>query len=416
MPRKSVAQESGFTILVVDDQEELRESVRSLLMRDGHRVLTAESGEEALGLFEKNQVHLVLLDYFMPRMTGDDVVREIRKLDPFVQIILLTGYSGQKPARAMMTELDIQGYHDKADGPEKLLMWVDVGLKAQKMVASLRERERLHSELVANVSHEFRTPLNVIGGYATLLLDGEFGLLPDGADAPLRSMSEATSNLTDLVADFLNYAKLEARAMEVSPQPIASQELGHEIQRLGSLLVEGRDVDFVVETTPRVPSMLMTDLVKLRTILRNLVTNAVKFTSRGSISVRFDRANGGVQIAVRDTGPGIAREDMQLIFEPFRQLNDASFRSRGFGLGLALSRKLACVIGATLDVDSEVGVGSTFTRLAPDSVVGGQAFARVTAGFTHACGLTSAGQAWCWGEGASGELGTGNTASSTVPV
>jgi len=369
MARKSVAQDSGFTILVVDDQEELRESVRSLLMRDGHRVLTADCGKEALDLFQKNQVHLVLLDYFMPRMTGDEVVREIRKIDPYVQIILLTGYSGEKPARTMMTELDIQGYHDKADGPEKLLMWVDVGLKAQRTVSSLREREQLHSELVANVSHEFRTPLNVIGGYATLLLDGEFGMLPEGAGAPLRSVSEATENLTDLVADFLNYAKLEARAMEVSAQPIASQELGREILRLGSLLVEGRGVEFSVDVGPRVPAMFVSDPVKLRTILRNLVTNAVKFTARGSIKVSFDRVDKGLRVAVSDTGPGIAREDMQLIFEPFRQLNDPGFRSRGFGLGLALSRKLACVIGATLEVDSEVGAGSTFTLVMPITAV-----------------------------------------------
>jgi signal transduction histidine kinase len=298
-------------------------------------------------------------------MTGGDVVREIRKLDPLVQIILLTGYSGEKPARAMMAELDIQGYHDKADGPEKLLMWVDVGLKAHQTVCSLREREKLHSELVANVSHEFRTPLNVIGGYATLLLDGEFGDLPEGAEGPLRSVSEATTNLTELVADFLNYAKLEARVTEVSAQPIAAQELAQETLRLGRLLVDGRGVEFLVEVDPHVPAMLLADPVKLRTILRNLITNAVKFTTKGSIQVRFERGVGGVRISVSDTGPGIAHDDLAVIFEPFRQLSDPNLRARGFGLGLALSRKLACVIGATLDVESEIGVGSTFTLVLP---------------------------------------------------
>jgi len=368
MSRKRVSPSSGYTILVVDDQEELRTSVRALLMRDGHRVLTAASGREALELFRESTVHLILLDYYMPRMRGDEVVREIRKLDPIVQIILLTGYAGHKPARRIMAELDIQGYHDKADGPDKLLLWVDVGLKAHRMVASLRERERLHGELVANVSHEFRTPLNVIGGYTTLLLDGVFGPLPEDASAPLRSVSEATGNLTDLVVDFLNYAKLEARAVEVSPLPIVLREFTQEIQRLGALLTDGRNVTFAVETGATVPAILMSDPVKLRTIVRNLVTNAVKFTASGSITVRVDCVAGGVAITVRDTGPGIPSTDLELIFEPFRQLNDAGARACGFGLGLALSRKLACVIGATLDVESELGMGSTFRLTLPNEM------------------------------------------------
>src|SRR5205814_5963852 len=85
---------------------------------------------------------------------------------PFVQIILQTGYAGEEPPRVMLAELDIQGYHDKADDPERLLLWVDVALKAHRLVKTLRERERAQAELVANCSHEFRTPVNIIAGYA----------------------------------------------------------------------------------------------------------------------------------------------------------------------------------------------------------------------------------------------------------
>src|ERR1043166_7918348 len=126
MARKQVRPRSGHTILVVDDQEEVLESLRSLLKREGHEVLTAASGEGALEVFKEHEVHLLLVDYFMPRMNGEELIREIRKFDPYVQIILQTGYSGEKPASKMITELDIQGYHDKADGPEKLLLWVRV--------------------------------------------------------------------------------------------------------------------------------------------------------------------------------------------------------------------------------------------------------------------------------------------------
>src|SRR5262249_8580445 len=120
-------------ILVVDDQEEASLSVRRLLEQEGHTVLSADSGEAALALLRQEAVQLVLLDYFMPGMSGEQVVREIRRHWPFIQIILRTGRAGEKPSRAMLADLDIQGYHDKSEGPEKLLLWVDAGLKAHRM-------------------------------------------------------------------------------------------------------------------------------------------------------------------------------------------------------------------------------------------------------------------------------------------
>lgn len=121
MARKhTTAQPSGHTILVIDDQEEILTSVRLLLEREGHQVLTALNGEEGLGLFRQHKVHLVIVDYFMPQMNGEDVVRAIRPLDSDVQILLQTGYSGEKPPLATLRELDIQGYHSKTDGPEHL--------------------------------------------------------------------------------------------------------------------------------------------------------------------------------------------------------------------------------------------------------------------------------------------------------
>ena len=127
---RTAAGPSGYTILVVDDQEEICISNKFLLEREGHQVLTAASGAEALSLFRSRQVHLVIVDYFMPGMSGEEVVQEIRKLDEEAQILLQTGYSGEKPPREMLHTLAIQGYHDKTDGPDRLLVWVDVALKA----------------------------------------------------------------------------------------------------------------------------------------------------------------------------------------------------------------------------------------------------------------------------------------------
>jgi signal transduction histidine kinase len=280
----------------------------------------------------------------------------------------------------MLADLDIQGYHDKADDPERLLLWVDVALKTQRLIHNLRERERLQGELVANVSHEFRTPVNIIGGYAELLRAGDFGAIPETAAQPLDSILEATRGLGDLVTDFLSYARLDAGVMEVARVTLQTAELAHELERLGHLLVDEKDVTFTVDAT-EAPPLLVSDPVKLRTILRNLIANAAKFTARGTVSLRIALAGDALRFAVEDTGCGIPPEDLALIFEPFRQRDGSWTREHGgVGLGLAVAQRMASLLGGTLAVESQVGVGSRFTLVLP----------RLTAGETaHASGTGS---------------------------
>lgn len=368
MARPSHRPPSGHTILVVDDEEETRVSLRGLLEREGHCVLSAGSGEEALALLKENDVHLILSDYVMPRMSGARLIRQIRSFDPYVQIILQTGYAGEKPPQVMLNELDIQGYHEKTDGPEKLLMWVAVGLKAFRLIQRLRDRERVQADLVANVSHELRTPLNIIGGYAQLLLDAQFEPLPTRAEQPVHAILTATRNLTNLVADFLHYAKVEAGMTSLSGERVAIRELALEVQRMGELLLERKPVRFSVSVEGERQD-LVTDSIKVRTILRNLVTNAIKFTASGAITVCFHGDERGLRVVVQDTGPGIRPEDRDMIFEPFRQADSSDTRTHGgIGLGLAISRKFARLLGGDIVVDSVVGAGSTFTVTLPDGV------------------------------------------------
>ncbi len=139
MPRLRLSKpETGKYILLIDDQEDYIITTKPLLEREGHNITTATSGEEGLKLLKEKHFDLLLLDYYMPGgITGEDVVKNLRTFNPYIQIILQTGYSGDYPPREMLQRLDIQGYHDKSDGPDKLLMWVDVGLKAAYTVQLL---------------------------------------------------------------------------------------------------------------------------------------------------------------------------------------------------------------------------------------------------------------------------------------
>ena len=139
MARRSTSKREGTgrSILVVDDSLEILDSTKALLEREGHTVHMADNGPDALAILRLEDVELLLLDYFMPGMTGEEVVLELRKFNTRVQIVLQTGYASERPPREMLARLDIQGYCDKSEGPEELLLWVDIGLKFAKQVRTL---------------------------------------------------------------------------------------------------------------------------------------------------------------------------------------------------------------------------------------------------------------------------------------
>jgi signal transduction histidine kinase len=355
---------SGRTALVVDDQVETLSSVRMLLEREGHRVLTADGGAQALAVMEREPVQVLLVDYFMPIMNGEELIRAVRERDSLVQIVLQTGYAGEKPPREMLSQLAIQGYHDKTDGPDRLLLWVDVAFKAYDQLAQLHIAERLKTELLANVSHEFRTPLNIIVGYIDLLRDGTFGACPPEAVVVFEKVLGNASYLLELVEEFLDLSKLEAGAMSVAAERVPLTRFLCELAESFGLIVQ-KPVSFRTAIPDDLPAVVA-EGAKLRVIIQNLLSNAAKFTREGEIELAgMELAEGRVAIRVRDTGPGIAVEQHEAIFDLFHQLRPHDGETKGIGLGLALARRFTRMMGGDITVESRPGAGSTFTVILP---------------------------------------------------
>jgi two-component system cell cycle response regulator len=175
-------QPSGRTILLVDDDAEYLEAMALLLEHEGHHVLRALNGEQALRQLHQNAVDLLLLDYYMPGMTGEDVVARLREFNPYVQVILQTGYVAEQPPRDMLRQLNIQGYYNKSEGLEKFMMWVDVGLKSAATLQNLNaNRLGLHYVLNATPTlHKIqplddllREILNQMAGFGGAVLTGQ---------------------------------------------------------------------------------------------------------------------------------------------------------------------------------------------------------------------------------------------------
>ncbi|HSD37839.1 MAG TPA: diguanylate cyclase [Rhodocyclaceae bacterium] len=177
MARKTKGESaSNWTILLAEDDPDYAQTTITLLEREGHTVVWADSGAKALEVLRIRQIDLLLLDYFMPGMTGEETVVELRKFNTNVQVILQTGYASEQPPRALLKRLDIQGYHDKSEGPEKLLMWTDVGLKSAYAVQLLRNsREGLRFILNATPELHKIQPLNELLQGIILQISGLLG-------------------------------------------------------------------------------------------------------------------------------------------------------------------------------------------------------------------------------------------------
>jgi signal transduction histidine kinase len=356
---------SGRTILVVDDQSEMVTSLRALLEREGHRVLGAYTGTEALAVLEQESVQVMIVDSGLPGMSGEELVGRVREHDPLLQIILQTGQTAGRPLRERVAALAIQGYHHKGDDPARLLLWVEGALRTYEQLAQLHVAERLKTELLANVSHEFRTPLNVIAGYVELVRDGTFGPCPAEAGPVFDKVLANTGYLLQLVEEFLDLARFEAGGTAGRREAIELTPFLRELGEGFALLVRAKPVAFLADVPEGLPAILV-EGAKLRVVVQNLLANAEKFTQQGHIRLAATlRPDGQVAIEVSDTGPGIPLEHHEAIFDIFHQVKPHDGARKGVGLGLALARRFARLMGGDIAVASTLGAGTTFTVVLP---------------------------------------------------
>ena len=242
-----------------------------------------------------------------------------------------------------------------------LALYAELDTQAQQ----LRQATELKSRFLAYMSHEFRTPIASIRSLTRLLLDRVDGPLTPEQEKQINFIRTTSEEFADMVNDLLDLAKVEAGRIDVSPAWFELVDLFSALRGMFKPVLVNPEVQLVFEE-PKTATQLFTDNAKLSQILRNFISNALKFTTRGEVRVSAVQDGGVMIFSVADTGIGIAPEFHGAIFQDFSQLDSPiQKRLRGTGLGLSLSKRLAELLGGKIDLQSAAGVGSTFSVTVP---------------------------------------------------
>lgn len=265
------------------------------------------------------------------------------------------------------------GRVDKTIGPKSgvtaygIISDITPHRKAQETLMLARDRaleaSRLKSQLLANVSHDLRTPLTTILGYAQLLEMGAHGPLADKQRETISGIIKSAKYLTNLVNDLLDQAKLEDGKLKLNITSFVPSDIVNQVQSNMSVPAHTKGLTLITDIGPDVPLTVTGDPDRVQQILANLVSNAIKFTTDGTVHVRLFRPDPKHwALQVSDTGIGIPAEEQPYIFEPFRQVDGGGKSdTSGAGLGLSIVKQLTTLMGGYISLESEEDKGSIFT-------------------------------------------------------
>ncbi|MGE0173970.1 MAG: response regulator [Oligoflexales bacterium] len=377
-------------ILIVDDRRENILALRSLIEASDIEFLEATSGVEALDLLLEHEIALALVDVEMPDMDGIELAKLMRasQRTKSIPIIFVTassrwaagkfeGYeSGAiafliKPLDTYLVRNKVRVFVEldqksKALKRQKELLQEKL-LENEALRRSAEEASNAKSRFLANVSHEIRTPLGAVLGFAELLKDE--GQSREDILQCIEAIERNGNLLSKLIDDVIDLAKIEADKIDVEKIDVSLGEMIKDLSLTHSLKASEKGINFKVELETLVPQILKTDPVRLRQCLNNIVGNAIKFTSAGSVTLRVRSENTPgkcmIKFTVEDTGCGLSEEEISRLFQPFSQANSSTTRMYGgSGLGLILSRRLARLLGGDLVLEqSQPDSGSVFSLL-----------------------------------------------------
>jgi signal transduction histidine kinase len=354
---------------VIDDEESMRDSCCLILAKEGFETDSAENGDVGLDKLGESQPDFVLIDLKMPGIGGLEVLDKVRKINPDIIPIVITGYATVGSAVEAMK----RGAYDflpKPFTPEELRLIVRRGIERKRLQAEAdtlrREKKLIEENFITMVSHQLRSPLVAVAQYFEVILGGHVGEVGDQQKSMMEKAKVRLEGLLDLISDWLSIARMNGgrlmnRLKPTHLEPLLTKQIDF-FQGLTD------DHDITLRLAPITGSDLaLADAESIEQVFSNLITNAIKYNREGgSVDVSIHEESEHIRVDVADTGTGISPDHLPFIFDQFYQINRSKRTGdKGSGLGLTIAKKIVEAHGGQLLVTSEAGTGSVFSVLLP---------------------------------------------------
>ena len=376
-----------INILIVDDRPENIIALEALLQRDDINIITTTRPNDALRIAWEQDIAIALVDVQMPEMDGFELVK-ILKDNPKTKDILvifvtaistdtkfaLQGYESgavdylYKPLNPFVTAAKVDAFirftrtqRDLRAKNQELIEFQDKLIKAKEAAEQAR---KVKENFLANMSHEIRTPINGIIGITRLLQLTE---LNQEQKEMVDLLDVSSNSLLGVINDILDLSKIESGKFKIVRAATNVRSLCKDVVNILKIKAKDKGIALIMDIDSDVPDTIIADALRLNQILTNLMSNAIKFTIEGSVTLKVQVVERGEQdcmlkFAVIDTGIGIAKENIDKIFETFEQAEDSTtLKFGGTGLGLSIVKQLAALKNGVLEVTSEESKGSTFS-------------------------------------------------------
>lgn len=356
-------------ILVIDDEEAMRDACAQVLLKEGYDVLQAGDGTKGIGLVRDKKPDLVILDLKMPGLSGMEALEQITNIDPNIISVIITGYATISSAVDSMK----RGAYDflpKPFTPEELRIIIRRGLEKRRLVLesiSLKEeKERMERNFISFVSHQLKSPLASIQQYIEAILSGAAGGTNPGQEKIFHRIKDRISGLLILINDWLNLSKISRGRIADNFTEVSLISILREAIGLLEEPAKKNDISLSADF-PEQDCVIKGDKDVLREMFINLIDNGIKYNSGGGrVAVKVRRDRSQVVVEISDTGAGIPKEALPFIFDEFfRANNKKTSGTAGTGLGLTIVKRIIEAHSGFIKVESEPGKGSKFIVFLP---------------------------------------------------
>lgn len=342
-------------ILVVDDETGPRESLR-MILGPYYNIYMADRGGQAIEILHQIPIDVVTVDLKMPGLTGIKLLEKVKQHDQDIEAIIITGYGSMDTAVEGL-RLGAFDYVSKPFDVNHILSQVKRALERRNARLKLKE---LKSDFLANVSHELRTPLSVVIGFVSLLLDQAIGEITEDQRKVIEKVYRNSDELLALIDNVLWLTYLNAGDVFLAAEEFDVGLMIQETVERWKKIQEEKGINVSIQL-PSEAIRILSDPSKVTRIFQNIFQNALKFTLQGHITIRADWSmdERSVEFEIVDTGIGIPRDEIENVFQPFRQLDSSPRRKfPGLGIGLTVARRLTDFLGGTLQIKSQPGIGT----------------------------------------------------------